>query len=311
MACAQLVDGPRPSLTVIVAAFNAEGTIRYALDSVRAQAYDNWLVVVVDDGSTDATGAIAQSYVDADSRFSLIRQENAGAGAARNRAIASASSDFVLYLDADDLLAVEHMREMVRLVADYPGYDIYSSDGLFAYADGSTAPVFGYDGIVSLTVEDMLPSCMILGGGALVRTRVIRDLGGFREHMYGEDYDLWLRALARGYKHIATPQPLYIYHQFLDGQKSEDSSAGYNSAVVALTDLIDSGLLNQEQVELAHDAIANYTLAPRMEAQKQALARLLRRVVGPRLEGPIMRAIRRFSWVVRPLRKRIARIRVR
>lgn len=295
-----------PSLAFVVAAYNAEQTLGRALDSVLRQQHDNWQLFVVDDGSADMTLHIARSYASQDGRIRVLSQENAGAGAARNAAIRLVDAEYTGYLDADDMLADNHVQTMLGLMAEFPGRDIYSSDGLFVFDDGSTELVFGYRHPTVVSLEDLLMECRILGGGALVRTAVLRALGGFREHMYGEDYDLWLRAVAAGYSHVASPEPLYIYHRCVKGQKSEDPEAGCDSAVNALTDLIDSGALTKDQQKRAKTAIANYLVGPRLEQQARRFRIAVERVVGSRLVGPVMRAIHSVSWSVRPLRRKLA-----
>jgi glycosyltransferase involved in cell wall biosynthesis len=290
----------------VIAAFNAETTIGGAIDSVLLQGCDDWEIVVVDDGSTDSTLNVAMEYSSRDDRIRVLRQENAGAGAARNAAISVVDSGFTAYLDADDTLAADYLTTMLRLMCEYPGRDIYSCDGLFVHEDGSTSPVFGYRGHVSMRVDDLLRGCAILGGGALVRTEALRALGGFRGHLYGEDYDLWLRAIASGHTHIASPEPLYVYHRDVHGQKSKDFVSGYGSAVAALTDLIDSGLLTPAQVRIARESIANNLVGPRLEQQAQSLRRAVEKVAGERLTGPVMRVIHAVAWVARPLRRLLA-----
>ncbi|MET0379015.1 MAG: glycosyltransferase family A protein, partial [Spongiibacteraceae bacterium] len=86
-------------VTVIVPAYNAEKTIGETLISIRAQTYSQLEILVVDDGSTDATVSIAQSHADADARVRLILQENSGVAAARNRGIMEASCDYVAPTD--------------------------------------------------------------------------------------------------------------------------------------------------------------------------------------------------------------------
>jgi glycosyltransferase involved in cell wall biosynthesis len=89
-------------VSVIVPAFDAAASIRQTLNSVLAQTYQEIEVIVVDDGSSDATSAIVEEFVARDPRFHLIRQSNAGVGAARNTAIRKARGKYVAPLDADD-----------------------------------------------------------------------------------------------------------------------------------------------------------------------------------------------------------------
>lgn len=96
------------TVTIAVPAYQAEGFLARALDSVLAQSDPDWTLVVVDDGSTDGTLALARAYAARDpARIHVLTQANAGPGAARNRAMAAATGEYVLFLDADDALMPE------------------------------------------------------------------------------------------------------------------------------------------------------------------------------------------------------------
>ena len=90
-------------VSVIVPAFNAASYIRQTLNSVLAQTYRKIEVILVDDGSSDSTAKIVEEFVARDPRFQLIRQANAGVGAARNTAIKRARGKYLAPLDTDDL----------------------------------------------------------------------------------------------------------------------------------------------------------------------------------------------------------------
>jgi glycosyltransferase involved in cell wall biosynthesis len=95
--------GSLPLVSVIVPAFNAATTLAEALGSALAQTYKNIEILVVDDGSTDATAAIAREFAAADGRVSLVRRSNGGIAAARNSGIAVSKGAYIAPLDADDL----------------------------------------------------------------------------------------------------------------------------------------------------------------------------------------------------------------
>jgi glycosyltransferase involved in cell wall biosynthesis len=100
-------------VSIIIPAFNAAANIRQTLNSVLAQTYQAIEVIVVDDGSSDATAAIVEEFVARDARFQLVRQSNAGVGAARNAAIRKARGKYVAPLDADDLWFPEKLEKQV------------------------------------------------------------------------------------------------------------------------------------------------------------------------------------------------------
>lgn len=110
----------RPLVSVLTTAFNAEAWLGEALNSAVEQTWPNLEVVVVDDGSTDATLSVARRFESASVK--VIHQPNAGACAARNRALAEAQGAFIQYLDADDVLELDKIeRQMERLEAEPSG----------------------------------------------------------------------------------------------------------------------------------------------------------------------------------------------
>lgn len=92
-----------PKISIITPAYNAEGTIAEAIESVLQQDWSNWELLVVDDGSQDRTASVVKSY-SSDRRVKLFSQKNAGVSAARNKAIESSTGDLICFLDADDVL---------------------------------------------------------------------------------------------------------------------------------------------------------------------------------------------------------------
>jgi glycosyltransferase involved in cell wall biosynthesis len=127
-----------PLVSIIVPAFNAEQWIRSTLTSALSQTYSRIEVIVVDDGSTDDTVAIAESI--GDERVCIVVQENAGACEARNRGLEEAQGDYVQFLDADDLLSPDKIeRQIVRLKHETEGTVSTCSWARFWDDDVSTA----------------------------------------------------------------------------------------------------------------------------------------------------------------------------
>jgi glycosyltransferase involved in cell wall biosynthesis len=106
-------------VSVIIPAFNAAEHIRQTLNSVLGQTYQALEVIVVDDGSSDATGAIVEEFVKKDARVQLVRQSNEGVGAARNTAIGQARGKYIAPLDADDLFFPEKLEKQVARMEQY------------------------------------------------------------------------------------------------------------------------------------------------------------------------------------------------
>ena len=126
----------RLNVSVIIPAYNAAETISDTLNSLLAQTWPDWEAIVVDDGSTDATGEIVRGFAERDARFRVITQCNGGESAARNSGIALARYDWLLFLDADDWISPRHLERMTNeLISDpeldavHCGYARVASDG--------------------------------------------------------------------------------------------------------------------------------------------------------------------------------------
>src|SRR5438046_75965 len=105
-----------PFFSVVIPVFNRAAPLASAIESVRAQAFQDFEIVVVDDGSADNPGAVVDSF--ADPRIRYVRQANAGGGAARNRGIDEAHGEFIAFLDSDDAFLPHHLASMHSLLED-------------------------------------------------------------------------------------------------------------------------------------------------------------------------------------------------
>jgi glycosyltransferase involved in cell wall biosynthesis len=183
------------SVSIIIPAYNAEQFLGAAIDSALAQSLPAAQVIVVDDGSTDGTAAVAERYGDA---VWCLRQANAGVAAARNRAAREASADWLLFLDADDLLLP---RALGKLAAR-------SKEGDFGVVYGQTT--YFWEGserrrvhgkgvaegpIPAATLANFWKSAIATPGAAIIRRGLFDQAGGFRaEFNTAADRDLWMRA---------------------------------------------------------------------------------------------------------------------
>ena len=104
-----------PLVSIIIPLYNVEKYIAKCLESVSAQSYSNYEVIIVDDGSTDSSASIAKEYVERDSRFNIITQKNTGVSTARNTGLERASGDYVVFIDADDFIAPDYLDYMLGL----------------------------------------------------------------------------------------------------------------------------------------------------------------------------------------------------
>lgn len=185
---------------VVVPAFDVAPFIADAIASVIAQSWQDWAMVVVDDGSTDGTGEMADGF--RDPRVSVVRQANAGVSAARNAGVARVACDAVMFLDADDWLAPD---ALARLAPALSGGAV-AAYGPFAFVEEAArpaaAPVVGRsrrlpsgDILRALLDRNLLAN----GGHALIRRDAMEHAGPFRSDLaYGEDWECWVRLAMLG-----------------------------------------------------------------------------------------------------------------
>lgn len=129
-----------PSITVVVPAYNCEKTIGRTLDSLKAQTCGNMTILVVDDGSSDATAQVVERYAQDDSRIKLMRQSNAGTYMARVNAFRHVTTDYFASVDADDTVEPEMFEEMIRF-AEENSIDVVQCD-ICGWPEGTEPTIY-------------------------------------------------------------------------------------------------------------------------------------------------------------------------
>jgi peptidoglycan/xylan/chitin deacetylase (PgdA/CDA1 family) len=201
-----------PEVSVIVPARNAAATLDVALDSLRAQTVPDWEAIVVDDGSTDGTAAIAQAHASRDSRVRLLRAEVGTAAAARNAGLAAARGRRLLFLDADDWVAPTHLERLLGLLAATPTATAAYCGYRRVMPDGSVGPATWRADITTAPIQAFAHR-----PGTAIHTVVVdRDavlaVGGFDPALRtGEDWDLWQRLAQAGARFVGVPEALAFY----------------------------------------------------------------------------------------------------
>jgi O-antigen biosynthesis protein len=208
----------RPLISVITPVFDTPvQRLEEAVESVLAQAYENWELVLVDDGSTAPELLRALPQIAArDQRIVLASLgKHEGISAASNRGLAIARGEWVTFLDHDDVLEADALFHVVKLLQRHPEADLIYSDEDKLGDDGFEAPVFkpGWS-------PDFFLSCNYLGHLTAVRRDVLQKTGGFRSQFdSAQDYDLLFRVIERTNRIYHIPRVLYHW------RRSESSSA--------------------------------------------------------------------------------------
>lgn len=202
-----------PTVSVIIPAYNVAEYIAQTLNSVFAQTYSDYEVIVVNDGSTDATEAALAPFLGC---LNYLRQANAGPSAARNAALRHARGKYVALLDGDDLLVPDYLEKMVGRLEAEPGVDlIFANAVLFGDPRFEGRLFFDYSPAGEpVTFERVLMRECNVCIAAVFKREVIERVGGFDPRFRGvEDYDLWLRMLKVGARFALTREPLLRYRK--------------------------------------------------------------------------------------------------
>jgi glycosyltransferase involved in cell wall biosynthesis len=205
------------SVSVVIPAWNAASYLRRAIESVLRQTVRPREIIVVDDGSTDNTAAIAAEYA---SGVTCLRQAHQGLSVARNEGVTRSASDWVAFLDADDEWLPTKLERQLAILRDYPGLrwcschrkDVGLARETDSTGSASVLALLAKRPILPL-VELMAAGLSVAPSGIVVERDVLRESGGFDPSLcYSQDRDLWLR-IARHYPWIGySPEVGVHYH---------------------------------------------------------------------------------------------------
>lgn len=202
-------------ITVVVPAFNIQAFLPTALRSVIAQSHAEWSMVVVDDGSTDATAGILDNFPDP--RIRLVRQRNAGVSAARNHGIAALAhgpTGAFLFLDGDDWLAPNALALMAATLEAAPW--AVAACGRHARVDVNGTTFAAPPPPEGTLLEQLLTRNLFANGGhLLLRREAVEAVGAWREDLsYGEDWEYWARvALLGEFATVRSAQPVLFVRE--------------------------------------------------------------------------------------------------
>lgn len=204
-----------PVVSVIIAAYNVERYLRRCLDSVLAQSYLHFELLVMDDGSTDGTLNILNEYAKRDNRVKVFSQHNKGSAEARNVLIKNAVGEYIAICDADDLCAESRLERQVQYLLQHPDVDLVTCGVANISQKGRI--VFAVSPLVRAKSDDELILAgqrnTITHGAVMYRRRMIEKFDMPYRTRYGQDFDLWIRCLAMGSKFAAIPDVLYFYQR--------------------------------------------------------------------------------------------------
>jgi glycosyltransferase involved in cell wall biosynthesis len=243
----------RKFVSVVIPTYNRAWGVKAAVDSVLAQDYKDFELIVVDDGSTDDTSEVLASYGD---DIRVYFQENKGVSAARNRGIAEASGRFIAFLDSDDLWLPKKLSAQVEFFHQKPDALICQTEEVWIRNGIRVNPKKRHQKPSGMIFEPSLELCLVSPSAVMIRRDMLESSGGFDENLPAcEDYDLWLRISCR-FPVYLIDTPLIIKRGGHDDQLSK--KAGLDKfRIKAIENIIKSGRLSDDQHRAALKALKN------------------------------------------------------
>jgi glycosyltransferase involved in cell wall biosynthesis len=268
------VDASAPAVSVVVPAYNVAPYIAEALDSIFAQTFRDFEVIIVNDGSPDTVELerVLAPYL---TRIVYLKQSNRGPSAARNTGISAARGRYVALLDADDAWLPEYLAEQTRALASQPGLDlIYSDAMLFGEGEGTGRSFMKtYPSRGAVTVESLLSQhCVVITSCVVARRDAVVAAGLFDErYRRVEDFQLWVR-MAYGGARLDYQRKILARHRMHPDSLAGDHSAMHESAIGVYRDLSNELELTAGQRALVEAEIGKYESYLARARGKHALA---------------------------------------
>lgn len=214
----------RIKFSVIIPLYNKAPYVAKAIDSILAQTYKDFELIIVDDGSKDDSACIAMQTIEGRENCHLLRQENLGVSMARNNGVAASNGDYLCFLDADDWWEPRFLEEMAKLIVEFPDAGIYGTNYTIVNEAKRKTRVASV-GVNKGFVKGYINYCQVYAktmympiwtGAVCIPRTVFDEMGGFpRGVKLGEDFLLWIR-IALKCKVVFLNMPLAYYNQDVD-----------------------------------------------------------------------------------------------
>jgi len=196
----------KPLVSICITSYNYGKFLPDAIKSCLEQTYENIEVIIIDDGSTDNTEEIVKPYLD---KIKYIKQTNKGLPSARNTGIMNATGEYLLFLDADDMISPLYIEDAIDIFNNKSDIDIvYCNVQHFGERTDKVSCVLPITK-ENLVLNNLLPYC------SLIRTSCLKECGGYNPKMvFGlEDYAIWIDLFLRGKKFYHMPNYYFLYRK--------------------------------------------------------------------------------------------------
>lgn len=209
-------DNTAPLISVAMPVYNGEKYLAKAIESILAQSFKNFELVIIDDGSKDNSSQVVRDYQKHDARIHLTVRENKGLPATLNEIIASARGKYIARMDQDDLSFPDRFEKQVAFMEAHPEIGLVSSNAEIVNADGTHLMYTSFPNSPALILWSMCFFDPILHPTVFMRRSLVLRAGGYRNLLptgekgfFPEDYDLWTRMLRiENVQFYNLPEPL-------------------------------------------------------------------------------------------------------
>ena len=240
-----VVDSPKVS--VIVPTYNRADRLERALNSIVSQTYQDFELIVVDDGSTDKTSQLMKSFPKA--QYFYIKK-NSGVSKARNVGLAFAKGELICFLDSDDLWKEKKIQIQSLWLENNKDSQLCYTDEIWIRNGVRVNPMNRHRKYSGDIFRHCLGLCIVSPSSVMIRAKLFDEIGNFDESLPAcEDYDLWLR-IASKYAFHFIEEPLIIKYGGHSDQLSKKYWGMDRFRVVALKKLLDQNSLDKEKLKL-------------------------------------------------------------
>jgi GT2 family glycosyltransferase len=311
-ACSPSKRSRAPAVTVVTPAYNAARYLPETVGSVLGQSFSNLELIIVDDGSTDDTLAVARRLAATDPRVSVVSTPNGGAAAARNTALRFARGEFVALLDSDDLLVPDYLARQLAVFDAFPEASVVTANAV----NCGGGPAFDgkpfwprATGLERTTLHQLIEHedtvCIL----SVFRRSICAAIGGVDPVFTGnEDYEFWLRVALAGFVIVRNYEPIGVYRRRDESMSSNEPRMvrGVREVLRSLGPMLED--LPKER-EAAERQIARFTRElPRAELRASlrrsdaaAASHVLQELASERGGWPLTAIARLTSYWPQPL----------
>jgi glycosyltransferase involved in cell wall biosynthesis len=202
-------------ISIVMPAYNEERFIGEAIESVLAQTCSEFELIILNDGSNDRTLEIVQSYAQRDSRVHVVSHSNIGIVSTLNRGLALAANEWVVRMDADDVMMPNRLERQMAFVVEHPELAVASSWVKHIDSEGRIIAKNSSHLITHEAVQELYMGNKLIGishPASILRRSAVEAVGGYRSKFrITEDSDLWIRLLEAGHKILVQPEYLLKY----------------------------------------------------------------------------------------------------